>query len=155
VSVRIVLAVALAAALLATSVPAIDQGRVAHSDAVLDREADRLATGVAALAARSGAGGRWIVAVRVPARSWGHAGGRLVIDDAVRWRAAGGRTGTERLPVPVADGIELTAPGRHRLAVRLVERDDGRAIVVRRLGFKSENATTPAHVRPVHPRHRL
>jgi len=151
VSVRVVLAVALAAALFAASAPAVDRARVAHSDAVLEREADRLAAGVDALTARSGPGGRWVVTVRVPARSWGHAGGRLAIGDpaGVSWRPAGGVSDAARLPLPVVEGVVLTEPGRHRLVVRLLERDGEPAVAVDRLEFKSEEATTAPYARPV------
>jgi hypothetical protein len=152
--IRVVLAVALAAVLLGASLPAVDRARVAHTDAALEREGERLAAGIAALADRSGSGGRWIVTVRVPGRSWGHAGGRLSIADGIEWQVDGGRPGRARLPVPVVDGLVLRTPGRHRLVVELVRHRGRVGVAVRRLDLKSEGATTAAHAGSVRPRGR-
>lgn len=152
--IRVVLAVALAAVLLGASLPAVDRARVAHTDAVLERESERLAAGITALADRSDPGGRWIVTVRVPGRSWGHAGGNLSVTGGITWRATGGHAGRERLSLPVFGGLTLTAPGRHRLVVELVRRRGRIGVVVRKLDLKSEGATTTTHAGSVRPRGR-
>jgi len=146
---RVVLAVALTAVLLATALPAVDRARVDHSDAALREEAERLADGIDALAAHSdaGAGARWVVTLRLPDRSWGHSGtARFAVrNGTVRFRAEEGRSGVVRFGPRLVDGPVLRGAGRHRLAVRLVERRGRPAVVVRRLEFIPEEGTTPSH----------
>jgi len=156
---RAVVAVALAAALLATSLPALETAQRQRTATHLGGEVDRLATAIADLRAREqatvGHGARRVVAVRLPQRDWTHAavgylaiGGRPRESDAVgngatfAWRARGGgeqwrRTpGVRVAPVETCGGrpIVLREPGVHRIALELGWRDGERRILARRLG---------------------
>lgn len=158
---RVVLAVALATAVLAVSLPAIDTASTDRTDATIRAEVDALETAVRDLQRNDGAvpqgtnGARRVVAVRLPARGWtsarleylaigGQIGGCQVDRNGttVTWRVEGGRTGTRRLAgVAVEhagdagdDGpLVLREPGTHRLALALVKRAGNRTVLVRRL----------------------
>jgi hypothetical protein len=152
--VRVVLAVALAAALVAVALPAVEEARESRRGALARDAAADLRASIRSLLARDdpvppgGRGARRIVVVRVPA---GDAAVRIGVregrSDAVGWRA-GDRSG--RLPVGVdvrvagrdggAAGLTLRDQGHHRL--RLVLRSHGGRRVVRVRRFKSESATT-------------
>lgn len=159
---RAVVAVVLASALLAASLPAVELAARERTEATLTAGADRLETAVADLRHRESAvdaerGARRIVTVEIPARSRTEAsvaafaiGG--VPDDStaqnrtgvdLAWRVDGGALATRRLPgvrvVHLRDGhvlaepLVLESPGPHRLALTRIERDDRRLVAVRRL----------------------
>ena len=159
---RVVVAIVLASALLAASLPGIELAARERSEASLKAETDRLRAAIADLRHResavgAGAGARRIVTVELPARSRTAAGeatlalggvpgqarpdGRSAIDLA--WRVGEGAVTTRRLPgvtvVHYRDGrvrggsLVLEAPGPHRIALTRVERDGETLIGVRRL----------------------
>ncbi|MFB6127653.1 MAG: hypothetical protein ABEJ79_10235 [Halolamina sp.] len=142
--VRTVLAVLLAVALMAASLPAVDVARTAHATGELRETTAALSTGVERFAARNdpiggGPGARLSVAVRLPARTATTAPvDRFVLDaaaDAMRFRVRGGTLSVRRLPVSLSvsgrrERLELTAPGTHRLTFRLRRVDGGEAVVV-------------------------
>lgn len=153
-AVRVVLAALLAAALLGASLPAAETARVEHTDAAVDREADRLDRAALALvrsAEPTRAGdARRTVTLRLPARSWGHAGVAALelADGRLRWRLPGGRWRERSLAAPVAVPEPIVARGnqrRLRLRLALVETEGGRAAV---LVFKADGAAS----RPREPR---
>lgn len=159
---RAVVAVVLASALLAASLPGVELATHGRSEATLTADADRLRTAIADLRHRESAvgaatGARRVVAVEIPARSrtadsvaglalggvpWPEGQDeRSAVDLA--WRVDGEDVTTRRLPgvrvVHYRDGrvvdepLVLEAPGEHRLALTRIERDSERLIAVRRL----------------------
>jgi len=145
--IRVVLAAALAVALLAASLPAVDDARADRTATALDASLERVERATADLAtseaptAAGVAGARRVVAVRLPPSSWTSA--------PVAWLSLGGRPGgppADVLAYSVADrppetvdveGVDLVTPdgpvvlrepGRHAVALELVWRD-GRAVV--------------------------
>jgi hypothetical protein len=149
-AVRILLAALLAAALLGASLPAAETVRVEHTDAAVDREADRLDRAALALtrsAEPTRAGdARRTVTLRFPARSWGHAGVAALelADGRLRWRLPGGRWRERSLAAPVAvpEPVVARESGRRlRLRLALVETESGRVAV---LVFKSDAGTSRA-----------
>ena len=155
---RAVVAVALASALLATTLPAVETTTRERTATHVASEVDRLETAIADLRAREqaaiGPGARRVVAVRVPGRDWTHAGvdylaiggtpdGRepAKTETAFAWRVHGSDGDRRRVAgIPVEPGtcgdgaLVLREPGVHRLALRLVERGGKRRILVRELG---------------------
>lgn len=153
--VRAVVAVALAAALLAATLPSVDRARVDHADARVAGEVERLERAATALAARNdlvddGQPARTHLTLRLPERTWGTApvdafripaaGGEA----DVRWTVDGGRTRQRRLDgVDLSgstDGLALRTGGRHRLALELRAGGDGRRIEVRWRGSNESAA---------------
>jgi len=156
VTVRAAVSVALAAALLGASMPAVDRVRVQHADARIEGEVERLQT-VARSVARSndvvGDGGspaRARVTVHLPVRSWGASQVTeftvLPPGDgaAVRWQVRGGerRHRTLNGVALAATGEELTVHegGRQRLVLELRRLDGERTVVVRRPDTVGEGA---------------
>jgi hypothetical protein len=161
--IRAAMAVILATALLATSLPALDVARRDHSATAVRAELDRLATAMRDLAARDetvppGApGARRVVSLRVPGRSWTEAGVDYVAvaesspaeaasnrsEPTVTWQVVDGAAQTRRLaglsvdtdpPAGSADGpLVLRESGIHRLELTLVRRAGAPTVVVRRL----------------------
>jgi hypothetical protein len=145
--IRVVVAAALAVALLAASLPAVEDARIERTatdlDATLSR-VERAAVGLATSEAPTSAevaGARRIVDIRLAPPSWTSA--------PVAWVSLGGRPGgpqadvlayriAERPPEVVALGgvalatpdgpVVLRAAGRHAVALELV-RIDGRTVV--------------------------
>lgn len=157
---RAVMAVVLATALLATSMPALDAARRDHTAGAVRAELDRFETAVADLQAREEAvppgtaGARRVVTVSLPARSWTDAGVAYVAFGGsprdpesvereraeIAWQVRGGPLTKDRIPgavvEPATGGCEplvLRESGAHRLALSLVERGGRRVVVVRRL----------------------
>ncbi|WP_299266355.1 DUF7311 family protein [Halorientalis sp.] len=159
---RAVVAVVLASALLAASLPGVELAAHQRSEAALTAETDRLRTAVADLKHRESAvgaetGARRVVTVEIPARSRTVAGvtalaiggvpGRKEPDVRkavdIAWRVDGRDVTTRRLPgvrvVHYREGrvvdepLVLEAPGEHRLALTRIERDGEHLIAVRRL----------------------
>lgn len=156
---RAVVAVALATALLGTTLPAVETAQRERTETRIAGEVDRLATAIADLRAREQAvaarGARRVVTVHIPRRDWDHAsvaylavGGRTDGGPAVRdgtaivWRVDGGPERRRRMPgtrvEPVATPCDrplvIREPGRHRIALSLVWRDGERRVLVRRVG---------------------
>lgn len=148
--VRTVVAVGLAVALLAVSLPAVERARVSHSEAAIAGEVERLERSAIALAADNevvpddGPPARTRVTLSVPRRSWGDSGvDTLRIPpsadgpDAV-FRAADGDRRTRTFPDVrlrgPPGGLALGDGGRHRLVLALREGEGGRTVVARRPG---------------------
>lgn len=147
-SVRTVVTVALAAAILAASLPAVDRARVQHADARVAGEVERLERAARALAAANdpvgddGQPARRHVTLRLPIGSWGATGlERLYVPPPagtadVRWRVRGGETRSRHLAdLHVAgppEGLSVDDGGRRRVLLELCVRDGRRTVVVRR-----------------------
>jgi hypothetical protein len=136
---RLLVAVTVAAALLAVSLPAIETARSDRTVANLDRAAERVEDAGASLLADDDpdAGARRVVTVSLPAESLTAARvDRFAVacrdDCAVRYRLRNGRESTHRLqsaPIQTPDGpVAFSKPGRHRLVLGLT-REDGREVV--------------------------
>lgn len=142
--VRVVLAVLLSTAILATALPAADTARSQRAATLAAAETGTIATAADRLArendavAAPGSGASTLVEVRVPPRA------------TVRLRAGrlawtvGGRTHTVRPDVRLVGTVRLDA-GRHRLRLSLTRRDGEPTVSVRR--FKSEPVATASRVR--------
>jgi hypothetical protein len=159
---RVVVAVALAVALLAVSLPALETARADRSEHRVEGEIDGLAAAIEDVHARESAvragsaGARRVVTLRVPAQSWTDAGIEYVaiggrpdrsdVDDrnstVLAWRVTGREPRERRIPDVTVAGdtvgdsgsVVIREPGVHRLSVSLTECGNGTAIVVRRLG---------------------
>lgn len=164
---RVVVAVALATAVFAVSLPAIDAAGRDRTSATVTVEVDALETAIRDLQRSDSAvpydtsGARRVVTVRLPARGWTSTrlaylaiGSRLTEsrDDrnetAVAWQVEDGSVQTRRLPGvrlehADCDGddepLVLREPGEHRLALTLVERAGKRTVLVRRLAGPGES----------------
>lgn len=134
--IRAVLAVALAAALLAASLPAVDSAATDRTAAALDRDIDRIERAGKSLLADDDPGARRVVTVTLPPDSLRSAGmDRLTIDCrpdcAVHYRLDGAESRTRWLTLPLTtpDGpVRLARPGEHRLTLRLVRHDGARVV---------------------------
>lgn len=150
-TVRVAIAAVLAAAIVATALPAIDTGRERATDQQVRGEVEDLERAAAGLlateeTARSAADApRRTVTVSVPARSWRRAGLDRFAIRAADGETAGtvayavdGRTPRSRpltVPLRPADGtVELRESGDHRLRLRLVREGGERVVVVDRPG---------------------
>lgn len=137
--IRVVLAVALAAALLSASLPAVESAATDRTAAALDRDADRIRAAGASLLADDDAGARRVTTVSLPTSTLTAAGVDSFTVDcrpgcAVRYTLASGASRTRRLPFPLAtpDGpVALSRPGEHRLTLGLASGGDGRVVTVR------------------------
>lgn len=141
---RTVLAVLLASALLAISMPVIDSARVTHAETQTETSLQRLDGAATALTEANDvvpegqSGARRYHTLSLPRESWGSAG-----LDALRfpppsskrrlaWRVTGGNwttAATSARLVGPPDGLTLRGGGRTRLVLTLEERR-GRAVVV-------------------------
>lgn len=153
---RLLLAVALAVALVAAATPAIDSARVSRSELLVERDADRLAAAATTLAAEESPGARRTVTVSVPARSPTAAAVTLTVGgvagrdedvtdstttDVLAFRVAGGRRHVHRVgtdlrvvrdgEVAESDAAAVLLRGGETYAVTLrLRRVDGRRTVV-------------------------
>lgn len=137
--IRVILAVACTIALVAASLPAIDDVRTERAEAAVETEIDRFDRAVAAAAdadrPRSDApGAQRAVLIDLPAAGLstaeidriilGVGSGRLV-----RYQVDGGteRTTTLSVPVRTADGspVDCSTAGTHRIVLRPDPEDDG------------------------------
>lgn len=159
--IRAVLAVALASAILATSLPAIDGASVDRSERQVRSELTDLRERVARLVAtddavRAGPGPRRLVTLDLPVSDWTTAGVAAVrIERApdgsgtvLTWSVEGGQRHRRRFPTltlvpPDEAPLVLSGGGRRRLVVRLDGSPPNATVSIRR--FKSEHATTPPH----------
>lgn len=131
-SVRAVLAVVLAAALLGAALPGVDSARRQGTAAQVDRQLDRLATAAERLQETddlppTGPMPRRTLTLRLPRGTWAQAAAtvRLPPDARRVYWETGGETHSRRLPTGVRGppaGLRL-GPGRHRLV--LVAAPDG------------------------------
>lgn len=176
---RAVLAVALAVALLAASLPAIDRAQHDHADSQVRSQLERLVTVARALAARNdpvpvgNAGATRTLTLRLPARGWRSAGvayvaiggvpGNATTDtsdgDVLAWRLTGGPPRVVRVEDiaihTISDG--RVAPDGRPLVVRESGRHRVELSLVRHRGrpvvlvrrFKSEDGTNPGRARGV------
>lgn len=144
---RAAFTVALALALLAASLPAIESARVQHSEARIAVEVQRLERAATALAAENdvvdaGQPARARFTLHLPSRSWGESGveqfripSRCATRDVV-WSARGGRRQSRRMAsvtlVGAAGGLEIADGGRSRLVLELRREGDRRVVVVSR-----------------------
>ncbi|WP_135819833.1 DUF7311 family protein [Halostella litorea] len=151
-TVRVVLAVLLATALVAASLPAVDDGRERATDSQVRGEIDRIERTAASLLATEetvpGAsnGPRRSVTVSLPERSWHRAGvDELTIreptEGSSRSRVAYAVAGRDRRVVtldapvrPAAGPLELSGGGDYQLRLRLVRVDGEQTVVVDRPG---------------------
>ncbi|MWG35430.1 DUF7311 family protein [Halomarina oriensis] len=138
---RVVLAVVVSVALLAVSVPAVEEARTDRTAASLDAATDHLRTAGARLRATSdvtavGPAARTVVSLDLPTRGWGARAGSLRVDDGeLAWRVGDGPWHVERAPhLAVPDG-PLVVSGSARLVFTHRVRD-GRPVVVVRRGLK-------------------
>ncbi|WP_136715815.1 DUF7311 family protein [Halorientalis salina] len=159
---RVVVAVALAVALLAVTLPALETARADRSEHRVEGEIDGLAAAIEDVYARESAapagsaGARRVVTLRVPAQSWTDAGIEYVaiggrpdwsdVDDrnstVLAWQVTGREPQERRIPDVTVAGdtggdtgsVVIREPGIHRLSVALIERGDETAVVVRRVG---------------------
>lgn len=157
--IRTVIVVALAAALLAASLPAIDLARVQRSDAEIRDELDGLLGEARTLAATSdavstdGDPARRTVTLRFPTAGFASAGTERVRITAPRpggspagtsstaptlsWRVDGGANRSllpDGVPIrrPAGDPLVIETGGRYEIVLSLVERGGDRAVVVER-----------------------
>lgn len=137
--IRALLAVSLAAALLAASLPAIESAAADRTAAALDRDVGRLERGGESLLAADDPGARRVLTVTLPADSLVAVGvERFAVDCeptcAVRYSLQNGASRTRRLSLPLVtpDGpVRFGTPGDHRLRLGLAHGDDGRIVTVR------------------------
>ncbi len=145
-TIRTVVTVALAVAMLGASLPAVDRARVQHADARVTSEVERLERAAEALAATNDpvpsgtTPARRLLTLRLPVQSWGAAGiDRFQVspptaDADVVWRVQGGtvtarRLSAVRLAGP-ANGLHLDRGGRHRLRLELRSRENRPIVLV-------------------------
>lgn len=146
--VRVVVAVALAAALLAVSLPVVEDARVDHGDSRIASEVKRLERVAAGLATENdlvpdgGTPARTALTLHLPERSWGTSGTDVFhvpnesADADVVWAVTDGQSRRRTLSGVSLDGppsgLVLHEGGRHRLVAELRRGEDGRTVRVRR-----------------------
>lgn len=151
---RVAFTVALALALLAASLPAIESARVQHSEARIAAEVQRLERAATALAAENdvvdaGQPARARFTLHLPSRSWGDSGvgqfriqPRCATRDVV-WSARDGRRQSHRLSsvtlAGAAGGLAIPDGGRSRLVLELRREGDRRVVIVSRPRANSED----------------
>lgn len=138
---RVLLAVTVAAALLAASLPAVEAVRTERTAAQIDREVDRIdAAGSSLLATdEAEAGARRVVTVSLPQGSLSAAGvNRFAVscpeDCVVRYRIAGSTSHVRPIHVPLSTPggeVALSTPGTHRLVLGLAREEGRRVVTVR------------------------
>lgn len=137
--IRALLAVVLAAALLAASLPAVKSAAADRTAASLDRDVDDLERAGSSLLARDDPGARRVVTVSLPAETLSAVGVEAFTINcdphcSVRYTLETGASRVRRLSVPLAtpDGVvRLSRPGDHRLTLGLGVDDDRRVVTVR------------------------
>lgn len=160
---RVVVAVALAAALLGVSIPVIQEARLNHADARVATEIDGLVATAERLHERNDpappgvSGARRTVRLHLPGPSWSSA--RLDFlsvpetsdrgeGGTVRWRVDGGREVRRGVSTPLVGpegGLILRGGGSRTLVLELTRRGGEVVVLVRRPEFKSDGATIPGH----------
>jgi hypothetical protein len=143
VTVRTAVAVALAIAILAASLPAIQSARVDHADARIEAAVADLERTAGALAADNAVvetdpARRWL-SLQLPTETWASSGtAELDVppdpgETDVRWRAAGGPTRNrtfEDVAIAARPAFRLETGGRHRVRLTLTQRAGRRVVVV-------------------------
>lgn len=144
---RTVLAVLLASALLAVSLPVVESARVEHAEQRIDASLQRLDAAATDLAADNDptppgrAGAHRQHTLVLPSESWGSAGtGSLTFppptaERFVRYQVAGGQETPAQFSVPVVGppgGLTLRSGGRQRLVLSLEQRGRRPVVVVSR-----------------------
>lgn len=156
---RVVLVVAITAALLAVVVPAMESAAIERADTAVRAELDRLESATTRLARHNdptphGPGARTELTLRLPEESWGSAGvERLALPredrpgSVVRWRVSGGAERTRRLSGPpvVADDLDSLGSGRVRVRLVLITVDGEPAVRVTRPNLIPDDGARPAH----------
>ena len=142
--IRIVLAAVLAVALLAVSLPAVENAQTDRTDEIVRSDLESLDAAALNLYTNDelveGPDARRIVTVRIPERSWSAAAvDRVVIhgeNETLTYRIDGQPTrhvpANARLARPDRGPLVLDAPGEHRLVLRLVEHEGVSVVVVER-----------------------
>lgn len=149
--IRVVLAVALATALLAASLPAVDGARADRTAARLDADFAHVRESTATLVDREAptrtdvAGARRVLTIHVPRSSWTtvavdtvSVAGRSDADErttTLGYTLENGRQRRVRLDVPLRtpDGpLVFAGSGAHRLVLTLTRGHDGPVVVARR-----------------------
>lgn len=152
-SVRVVIAVAFALALVAVAQPAVDHATRTRDAASVRASAESVADAAAALQRRSDPGESLATAPRRTLALDVPAGASLAVrqrPSRLVWRVAGGVEHRRALPIRVRScGDQATLDGRVTLAY--VDRQQGPVVLALR-GFIRGDATTPGHActpRPV------
>lgn len=132
---RVVLAVVVSVALLAVSVPAVEDTRTDRTAATLDATTDHLRATGAHLRATTdattvGPAARTVVHLDLPTPGWGARTGSLrVADGELGWRIGGGPWHVERTPhLVVPDGPHVVSGSARVVLTHRVR--DGRSVVV-------------------------
>lgn len=154
-TIRTATTVALALAVLAASLPAVEDVRRSHANSRVHGELDRLERVAGDLAAENEVvpdqPARTRLTLTLPRGSWGSSGLATLSISAgttghdVEWVIDGGPTRKRQLSVRLAgagDGLRLDAGGRYRLVLELRQRGGERAVVVTRPTAAGE--VTPA-----------
>jgi hypothetical protein len=129
---RVVLAVSLAVALFAITVPAVESARVQYSDQRIASEFEALETVAKTLQEQNDpppagtSGARTTMTLRLPTKGWASADvEQLTIGETgtVQWRVSGGSEQTRHLSAvdlrPVGGSLQLHDGGRHRLVLQM------------------------------------
>lgn len=157
--IRAVTAVMLAVALLAVSLPALEEAGRTHSDTRVATELDRLESAARALKARSaatrqGPTARQTLTLSLPEATWAHPGLAWLRvpppgGGPVGWRVDGGAAHSCRLLdgdlVGPPGGLTLRKGGSHEVVLLL---RPGGTVELRRLRFITERAGTATHGTP-------
>lgn len=147
--IRLLLAVAITAALVGYALPAVEDARANRADALAREELTTLREQTADFAGQNDAtppglpGPTRLAAVRVP-RGTSLRIGVGSRSESLEWVRDGWR-GRVETDLRFDESLKLDDSGVHRLRVSLVRRDGRTVVRVRR--FKPENGTTPARVR--------
>ena len=160
---RVAVAVALASALFAVAMPAVETARVDSANGQVAAELDALAATAERLRERNDpvplgvAGARRTVRLHFPGPSWGTASlAYLVVPGpssdhppgVVRYRVAGSSERTRRVSLPLVGpegGLIVRGGGTRRLVVQRVRRGNDTVVVVRHPELKSDGAATDRH----------
>ena len=150
------MAVAIATALLAVAVPAVETVRVTHAEARVAGALDRVETTARTLVERNdavtdgGGGARRTITLNLPVGTYGTSGlEHLAVRPAadgngtvVRWRVDGGDTTRRRLDDvsirAAAGGFVRRAGGRLRVRLVLVRRGDDRVVRLSPVGARED-----------------
>lgn len=148
---RVVLSVLLSTALVGVSLPAIDQAALEATDTRVQADLRQFQSAVQTLPQQTDPVGpddaliHQTITLTLPEKSWTSAPLEYVqieptrTGGILRWQVNGGHEHTifvEKVPIQTpesATGIHLTKPGTHRLSLTLVERNEERVVVLRRL----------------------
>jgi hypothetical protein len=159
---RVVLAVAIAAALLGTAMPVVDDARVTKAQIGVETELDRLERAAKRLVARNdippgdAPGARRAIVLRLPERTWGSRGLAVVRFPPLgnqkdpSWRIGEGPLKIWRPDVTVGGatgGVALQEGGRTKLVLTLQRIDGEPVVIVSRHDFISDGAATATHAR--------